>query len=256
MAHRITDKRLLGLLRRYLRAGVAADGAVTARTEGTPQGSPLSPLMANVLLDEVDKELEQRGHHFVRYADDLNVYVRSLRAGERVMAFLRERFASLKLRVNASKRAVAPFRGRKLLGYRLYTHQGVVRRGVAAKALQAFKDRVRTITRRTSGRSLAHVLTELNPFLRGWRNYFARTQEPRLFRDLDGWIRRRLRALQLHHWRWPTTIFDGLRTLGYGDPPSWKKVASRGGWWQRALRAAWTLPPDWFDRLGLVRLSP
>ena len=215
----------------------------------------LSPLLANVLLDEVDKELERRGHRVVRYADDLNVYVRSLRAGERVMAFLRKRFASLKLRVNESKRAVAPFRGRKLLGYRFSSYKGVVRRGVAAKSLQAFKDRVRKLTRRTIGRSMAQVLADLNPFLRGWRNDSARTQEPRLFRDLDGWIRRRLRALQINHWRWPTTLYDGLRATGFGSSREWKIVASPGGWWQRALRAGWSLPPEGFDRLGLVRLS-
>jgi RNA-directed DNA polymerase len=255
LAKRIVDKRLLGLIRRYLEAGILADGVVTERHEGTPQGGPLSPLLANVLLDEVDKELERRGHAFVRYADDCNVYVRSERAGERVMAFLRRKYASLHLRLNESKSAVAPVWGRKFLGYHFYRVRGEVRRGVAAKAVEAFKDRVRKITRRTAGRSLPTVIGDLNKYLRGWKAYFARTQQVKIFEALDGWIRRRLRALQIKHWRWPTTIYDGLRAIGFGSSREWKIVASPGGWWHRALRAGWSLPPDWFDRLGLMRLS-
>ena len=256
LAKRIEDGRLLGLIRRYLEAGVMVDGVAAERHEGTPQGGPLSPLLANVLLDEVDKELERRGHAFVRYADDSNVYVRSVRAGERVMAFLRERYAALHLRLNESKSAVAPVWGRKFLGFDLYRRKGgEVKRGVAAKSVKAFKDRVREITRRSVGRSLSQVIAGLNLYMRGWKGYFGRTQQVRLFDDLDGWIRRRLRALQICQWRWPKTIFDRLRAIGYGDPLSWKKVAAHGGWWQRAQRAARTLPPAWFDSLGLVRLT-
>ncbi len=254
LAKRIEDKRLLGLIRRYLEAGTMADGVVTERDEGTPQGGPLSPLLANVLLDEIDKELEQRGHAFVRYADDLNVYVGSMRAGERVMAFLRERFAKLHLRVNESKSAVAPVRGRKFLGYRFYFYRGEVRRGVADKAFRAFKDRVRETTRRTSGRSMRQVIAELNPLLRGWKNYFGRAQQSKLFEGLDEWVRRRLRMLQIKQWKRGKTIYRSLRAIGHGTERDRISVALPGGWWRRASRAGWALPPEWFDGLGLFRL--
>lgn len=254
LAKRIEDKRLLKLIRRYLEAGMMADGVATAREEGTPQGGPLSPLLANVLLDEVDKELEQRGHAFVRYADDLNVYVRSERAGERVMAFLRERFASLHLRINESKSAVAPVRGRKFLGYQLYAWRGEVRRGVSVKSQKAFKARVRELTRRTIGRSLEQVIDGLNPLLRGWKKYFRLTQQTKLFESLDEWLRRRLRMLQLKHWKRGTTIYASLRALGRGSDAERKMAAANHGWWRRALRAGWALTPEWFDSLGLTRL--
>jgi RNA-directed DNA polymerase len=254
LAKRIEDKRLLRLIRRYLEAGMMADGIATARTEGTPQGGPLSPLLANVLLDEVDKELEQRGHAFVRYADDLNVYVRSERAGERVMAFLRERFASLHLRVNESKSAVAPVKGRKFLGFQFYAHGGEVKRGVSAKSQEAFKARVRELTSRTAGRSLVQLIERLNRYLRGWWAYYRLTQQTKLFEGLDEWIRRRLRMVQLKHWKRGITIYQSLRALGQGDEASWKSVASAGGWWRRALRLGFTLRPSWFDSLGLWRL--
>jgi RNA-directed DNA polymerase len=255
LAKRIEDKRLLGLIRRYLEAGAMANGVATERDEGTPQGGPLSPLLANVLLDEVDKELERRGHAFVRYADDLNVYVGSQRAGERVMAFLRERFAALHLRVNESKSAVAPARGRKFLGYHFYAYRGEVRRGVAVKAVEAFKHRVRRLTRRTVGQSLPQVIEELSVYVRGWKSYFSRTQQVKLFEELDGWIRRRLRALQLKHWKKSSTIYRKLRALGMRRDTSWSIACSPGGWWPRSLQLGAHLPPSWFDSLGLPRLS-
>lgn len=255
LARRIADKRLLGLIRRYLEAGILADGIVTEREEGTPQGGPLSPLVANVLLDEVDKELERRGHAFVRYADDCNVYVRSVKAGERVVAFLRAKYASLHLRLNESKSAVAPVWGRKFLGYQLYRTRGEVRRGVSAKALATFKERVRRITRRVRGRSLSDVIEELNVYLRGWKGYFARTQQPKLLSDLDGWVRRRLRALQLKHWARGPTIYRKLRVLGMHRETAWSIACSPGGWWRRSAQLSAHLPPPWFDRLGLVRLA-
>lgn len=255
LAKRIEDKRLLGLLRRYLEAGTMADGVVTERDEGTPQGGPLSPLLANVLLDEVDRELERRGHAFVRYADDLNVYVRSMRAGERVMAFLRERFAKLHLRVNESKSAVAPVRGRKFLGYSFYFYRREVRRGVATKAVKAFKDRVRAITRRVAGQSMSRVIEELSLYLRGWKGYFGRTQQVKLFDELDGWIRRRLRALQLKHWARGPTIYRKLRVLDMSTSTAWSIACSPGGWWRRSLQLGAHLPPTFFDNLGLTRLA-
>jgi len=254
LARRIEDTRLLGLIRRYLTAGVMVDGVVAERSEGTPQGGPLSPLLANVLLDDVDKELERRGHACVRYADDLNVYVRSPRAGERVLASLRMLFAKLRLRVNESKSAVAPIGERKFLGHRLYLSKGEVRRSVADSALAALKDRVRESTRRTCGRSIEQVIAVLNPLLRGWRNYFRTARQVRTFESLDEWIRRRLRMLLLKHWRRPSTIYRSLRALGRGQERSWKSVAAPGGWWRRALRAGFALTPSWFDSLGLERL--
>lgn len=255
LARRLDDKRLLGLIRRYLEAGMLANGVVTERHEGTPQGGPLSPLLANFLLDEVDKELEQRGHAFVRYADDCNVYVRSQRAGERVMAFLRERYAKLHLRLNESKSAVAPGQTRKFLGYYLYRWGGEVRRGVSVEAQRAFKDRVRQITRRVVGRSLPSVVNELNTDLRGWKGYFGRTQQVKLLGALDGWIRRRLRALQLKHWSRGPTIYRKLRIRGMQRDTAWSIACSPGGWWRRSLQLARHLPLAWFDSLGLVRLA-
>jgi RNA-directed DNA polymerase len=255
LAKRIEDRRLLGLLRRFLKAGLLADGLVVPREEGTPQGGPLSPLLANVLLDEVDKEMERRGHAFVRYADDCNVYVRSLRAGERVLKFLRERYAALHLRLNESKSAVAGVWGRKFLGFHFARSHGQAQRGVAFKAVKAFKDRVRRITRRVAGRSLAQVLAELNPYVRGWRSYFSLTQQKRLFGDLDGWIRRRLRALQLKHWKRSGTIYRNLLRLGMTSQAAWAVACSPGGWWRRALLLGRVLSQAWFDNLGLARLS-
>ena len=255
LARRIEDKHLLGLIRRYLEAGMLADGVVTERHEGTPQGGPLSPLLANVLLDEVDKELERRGHAFVRYADDCNVYVRSVKAGERVMSFLREKYASLHLRLNESKSAVGPVWGRKFLGYQLYRYRGEVRLGVSAKALDAFKTRVREITRGVVGQSLAQVIEALNVYLRGWKGYFRLTQQVKLFGDLDGWMRRRLRALQLRHWKRGPTIYRKLKSLGMLPQTAWSISCSPGGWWPRSLQLGNHLPPKWFDTLGLVRLS-
>lgn len=255
LARRIEDRRLLGLIRRYLEAGMLADGVVVERREGTPQGGPLSPLLANVLLDEVDKELERRGHAFARYADDCNVYVRSLKAGERVMNFLREKFASLHLRLNESKSAVGPVWGRKFLGFHLYRHNGEVKRGVSAHALDAFKRRVRELTRRVVGQSLASVIATLNPYLRGWRAYFRPTQQVSVLRDLDGWIRRRLRALRLKQWARSSTIYRRLRALRMRRDTSWSISNSPGGWWRRSLQLAAHLPPRWFDSLGLARLS-
>lgn len=255
LARRIEDKRLLGLIRRYLEAGMLADGVVTERHEGTPQGGPLSPLLANVMLDEVDKELERRGHAFVRYADDCNVYVRSRKAGERVMAFLREQYASLHLRINESKSAVASAWGRSFLGYHLYRHGGEVKRGVSVKARAAFKARVRAITRRVRGRSLSDVIEELNTYLRGWKGYFSRTQQANVLDDLDSWIRRRLRALQLKHWARGPTIYRKLKAMKMRRDTAWSIACSPGGWWRRSAQLSAHLSPKWFDEQGLVRLS-
>ena len=191
LAKRIEDKRMLRIIRRDLEAGVMAKGVVMERHMGTPQGKPLSPLLANVLLDEVDKELERRGHAFVWYADDCNVYVRSKRAGERVMQALKRQYGKLRLQVNEEKSAVARVWDRQFMGYRFWVAAGkVVKRRVSKKALTKFKERVRQITRRSGGRSLGQVAEELRSYVLGWRAYFGLADTPGVFRDLDQWIRR------------------------------------------------------------------
>jgi RNA-directed DNA polymerase len=259
LENRIGDRRMLRIIRRYLEAGVLAEGVVVERHEGTPQGGPLSPLLANVLLDEVDKELEKRGHAFVRYADDCNVYVRSKRAGERVLTALRSKYAKLRLRVNEEKSTVARVWDRKFLGYSFWVAKGkVVKLRVAPKALEEMKQRVRRITNRNGGRSMGQVTKELGMYLRGWKEYFKLADTPGLFAELDGWIHRRLRMLQLKQWKRGRTAFRELSALGL---PEWlvRKGAGYGRrwWWAAALGAMNTaLPGSYFERLGVPRLAP
>jgi len=258
LENRIGDRRMTRMIRRYLEAGLMADGVVTERHEGTPQGGPLSPLLANVLLDTVDKELERRGHAFVRYADDCNVYVRSKRAGERVLAVLRQQYAAVRLRINEDKSAVARPWSRKFLGYSFWVATGpVVKYRVAPKALEELKQRVRQITRRSGGRSLTQVTQELGTFLRGWKAYFTLAETPAIFAELDGWIHRRLRAMQLKHWKRGRTTHRELRARGL---PEWLTVNGAGHgrrwWWAAGLGALNTaLPRSYFDRLGVPRLA-
>ena len=254
---RIGDAGVIQLIRAYLNSGIMSHGVVQQRYQGTPQGGPLSPLLANVLLDEVDKELERRGHCFARYADDCNVYVRSLRAGERVMALLRRLYAGLRLTVNEPKSAVASVFGRKFLGFKLWVApQGVVKRAVASKPMATFKQRIRQLTRRSGGRSMEEVVQRLRPYMVGWKAYFGLSQTPQVWRGLDEWLRHRLRAIQLKHWRHGATIYRELRALG--APPSVaKRVAANSRcWWRNSgklLNSVLTL--EHFDRLGLPRLS-
>jgi len=235
-----------------------ADGVVTERHEGTPQGGPLSPLLANVLLDDVDKELERRGHAFARYADDCNVYVRSRRAGEDVMRTLRRRYAKLRLRVNEAKSAVARPWGRKFLGYSFWvTKGGEVRRRVAPQALGAMKERVRLITSRNGGRSLTSVIGELRGYLLGWKEYFHRAETPSVFRDLDAWIHHRLRAIQLKQWRSGTTVYRELRARGTPRTVARAAAAHASRWWRTAAHGALhrALPTSYYDALGVPRLA-
>jgi RNA-directed DNA polymerase len=257
LASRIADRRLLGLIRRYLDAGIMAHGVVVERHEGTPQGGPLSPLLANVLLDEVDKELEKRGHAFARYADDCNVYVRSKRAGERVMEALRRLFAKLRLRVNESKSAVARPQDRKFLGYSFWYAKGSeVKRRVASKALVAMKHRVRDITKRSGGRSVESVVRELRGYLVGWKNYFQLADTPRVFRDLDEWIRHRLRAIHLKHWKRGKTVYRELIARGLPGKTAAKIAANTRRWWKNSgLAINIAFPVSYFDGLGLPRLA-
>jgi group II intron reverse transcriptase/maturase len=257
LAERIADKRMLGLIRRYLEAGIMANGVVVERWEGTPQGGPLSPLLANVLLDEVDKELEKRGHTFVRYADDCNVYVRSHRAGQRVMQLLKRLFGRLRLRVNESKSAVDLANNRRILGYSFcHAPDQKVKLRVARKPLTALKARIRHTTRRTGGRSMSQVIEELKEHLPGWRNYFSLAETPTVFADLDKWLRHRLRSLYLKQWKRGPTAYRRLRA--YGAPPrvAAAVAANMQYRWKtarRTLNAA--LPNSHFDALGLPRLG-
>lgn len=255
---RIPDAGVIRLIRAYLNSGIMDGGVVIERHEGTPQGGPLSPLLANVMLDEVDKELERRGHGFVRYADDCNVYVRSRRAGERVMNLLRRLYARLRLRVNETKSAVASvFADRKFLGYSFWVApKGVIKRRVATKALATFKQRVRELTRRSGGRSMQQVVDRLRTYLLGWKGYFRLSQSQKLWRTLDEWMRHRLRAIQLKQWKRSATIYRELRALG---APSWiaQQVAGNSRcWWRNSAKALnGVLTLAYFDRMGLPRLS-
>jgi RNA-directed DNA polymerase len=257
LAKRIADVRVLGLIRRYLDAGVLANGVVIERHEGTPQGGPLSPLLANVLLDEVDKELEKRGHAFVRYADDLNIYVRSRRAGERVMEAMRRLYARLKLRVNEAKSGVARATQRKFLGFSFWVAPGrKVKRRVATEALQRLKEHVRTLTRRIVGRSVAAVCEDLGVYLAGWKGYFRIAETPRVLADIDKWIRHRLRALQLKYWKRGPTIFRELRARGMSDRVARQVAGNSRRWWRNAaMDLHMALPNKLFDELGVTRLA-
>lgn len=255
---RVPDQGVLRLIRAYLNSGILDGGLVMQRHEGTPQGGPLSPLLANVLLDEVDKELERRGHCFVRYADDCNVYVHSRRAGERVMALLRRLYARLRLRINEAKSRVSSvFAGRKFLGYSFWVApKGEIKRTVAKKALEAFKQRVRQLSRRSCGRSLQQVVERLSSYLEGWKGYYRLAQTSRVWQMLDEWLRHRLRAIQLKQWKQGKTMFRELRALGASRTVAQRVAANSRRWWcnsgkllNRVLNLAW------FDRLGLARLS-
>jgi group II intron reverse transcriptase/maturase len=257
LAKRIADKRVLRLIRRYLQAGILLHGVCIERHEGTPQGGPLSPLLANVLLDEVDRELERRGHRFVRYADDCNVYVRSRRAGERVLRALRGCYAKLALKVNESKTAVGPVWGRKFLGYCFRAaSQGNVHCSVAREALARLRERLRQLTARQRGRSMAQVVEDLRAYVPGWKAYFRLATNVAVRDDLDKWLRHRLRALQLKHWKHAHTIYRELRRLGASDEDARYVAANARRWWHNsAMRLNRALPVAHFDRLGVPRFS-
>jgi RNA-directed DNA polymerase len=257
LKRRIDDAGILRLTRAYLNAGIMHGGVVADRVEGTPQGGPLSPLLANVMLDEVDRELECRGHRFVRYADDSNVYVRSLKAGERVMALLKRLYGKLHLKINESKSAVAKAFGRKFLGYSLWlAPKGEVKRTVSKKARETFKQRIRQLTRRTCGRSMIDLVEPLRRYVLGWKAYFGLAQTPRIWRELDEWMRHRLRAIQLKHWKRGTTAYRECLKLGAAPWLAQKVAANCHRWWfisSRSLNAVLTM--EYFDHLGFPRLS-
>lgn len=259
VAKRIADPRLRTLIRRYLEAGIMVSGVVMARQEGTPQGGPLSPLLANLLLDVVDQQLERRGHCFVRYADDCNVYVRSRRAGERVMVGLTRLYAKLKLRINPSKSAVAPVWQRVFLGYGFWYGPGkTVKRRVAPNALAKMQGRVREITSRTGGRSLRYVVRRLRQYLVGWKAYFCLADTPGVFARVDHWLHRRLRMLLLRQQKRGATLFRLLRARGVPDDLARAVTAHRRRWWAMATHTALKVayPTQYFVALGVPRLGP
>ncbi|WP_104425582.1 group II intron reverse transcriptase/maturase [Marinobacter persicus] len=256
LARRITDRRILTLIRRYLQAGMLEGGLVSPRREGTPQGGPLSPLLSNVLLTELDRELERRGHRFCRYADDCIIYVRSKRAGERVMIsvthFLERH---LRLKVNADKSAVdRPWR-RNFLGYSVTWHKQV-RLRVAPKSLKAFMTKLRPLLKRSQGQSLTTTIRHLNPVLRGWANYYRLTASKRPVEALDGWIRRRLRLILWQQWKRPRTRARNLMRLGLTKHRAWVSAMNgRGPWWNSgASHVNAALPKRVFNGLSLVSL--
>ena len=257
LKRRIDDAGVIRLIRAYLNAGIMDGGVVVDRHLGTPQGGPLSPLLANVLLDEVDKALEARGYSFARYADDWNVYVGSIRAGERVMTYLRKLYAGLKLLINEAKSAVASAFGRKFLGYELWVAKGrEVKCAVAKKALDSFKARIRQLTRRSGGCSMEQVVEKLRPYLLGWKAYFGLAQTPKVWRELDEWLRHRLRAIQLRHWKRPKTIYSELKAMGASEDVAKQVAGNCHRWWRNSamlLNSALTIA--YFDGLGLPRLS-
>jgi RNA-directed DNA polymerase len=257
IAKRVSDKRVLKLIRGFLTAGVLADGLVSPTEEGTPQGGPLSPLLSNLMLDVLDKELEKRGHRFVRYADDCNVYVRSQRAGERVMASVEQFLAKrLKLKVNKAKSAVAKPSVRKFLGFS-FTSGPQPRRRIAPQALARFKAKVRELTRRTGGQSLGQVAKELSVYLIGWRGYFGFCQTPSVLRALDEWTRRRLRAIAWKQWKRGRTRFARLRRRGVGRDLAAQTAGSPHGPWRLSNSPALSIamPNRFFSSLGLASLA-
>jgi RNA-directed DNA polymerase len=255
LARRVGDKRLLHIVRRFLQAGMMCNGVCNERTEGTPQGGPLSPLLANLLLDDLDKELEARGHRFCRYADDCNIYVRSQAAGERVMAsvtaFLESR---LRLRVNQQKSAVAAVGEREFLGHRLGKRGGL---GIGRKSLDRAKARLREATRRNRGIALQRMVAEANRFITGWVTYFRHAQCRSTLLDLDGWLRRKLRCVRLKQCKSPSSIVAFLRENGVRERPARQLASSGKGWWRLAdtEQTKRAMPSDWFDYLGLVRMA-
>jgi RNA-directed DNA polymerase len=255
VARHVSDKRLLHIVRRFLGAGMMWDGVCIGRYEGTPQGGPLSPLLANLLLDDLDKELERRGHRFCRYADDCNIYVRTQKAGDRVLSsvtrFLEGR---LRLRVNEKKSAAAPVQERQFLGYRILRDG---RLAIAPRSLERAKRRIRQITRRNRGISLEQMIGEVNSYLTGWVTYFRYAACKGHLQRLDEWIRRKLRCVRLKQRKRTKSIADFLRSLGVPEWSAWMLALSGKGWWRKAgtPQANQAMNNAWFRAQGLVSLS-
>jgi len=257
IAKRVKDKRVVRLIRGYLKAGVMENGLVRATDKGTPQGGPLSPLLSNLVLDELDRELERRGHRFVRYADDCNIYVRSERAGRRVMASV-TRFLTqkLQLKVNAEKSGVARPWKRKFLGFSV-TANKAPRRRISPESLKRFKERVRSLTRRTRGVSIGQMVEELNRYVRGWLGYYGYCQTPSVLQDLESWVRRRLRCFMWKQWKRGRRRYAALRTRGVRGDLAAQTAGSPHGPWRisRSPALSYALPNAYFASLGLPQFT-
>jgi RNA-directed DNA polymerase len=257
LARKIEDKRVLRVIRRYLQAGLMVGGVVSPRTEGTPQGGPLSPLLSNILLDDLDREMEERGHAFCRYADDCNIYVQSKQAGQRVLASITRYLASkLKLKVNSEKSAVARPWERKFLGYSMTFHKQP-RLKAAPAVVDRLKGKLRELFRVGRGRNIQTQIKELTPILRGWVNYFRLTEVRGVFDELDGWVRRKLRCILWRQWKRPRTRAKNLMKRGLKEEHARQCAGNgRGPWWNSgASHMNRCFPKSFFDRLGLVSLQ-
>jgi RNA-directed DNA polymerase len=256
VGRKVKDPGVLKLIRRYLEAGLMEGGIASARSEGTPQGSPLSPLLSNILLDDLDRELERRGHGFCRYADDCNIYVKSERAGQRVRqsitAFLEQR---LKLKVNAAKSAVARPWERKFLGYSMTWHRKPKLK-IASQSRERLREKIRLALRRGRGQSMQQVIKGLNPVLRGWMAYFRLTEVKNVLEELDGWLRHKLRSLLWRQWKRVYTRVRNLMKAGIDKVRAWKSATTgRGPWWNGgASHMNQAYPKKWFDCMGSVSL--
>lgn len=256
VSRRVEDKRVLGLIRRYLQAGIMAGGMVSPRTEGTPQGGPLSPLLSNVLLDDLDKELERRGHAFCRYADDCNIYVRSRRAGERTLSSISCYLAKrLRLKVNAEKSSVDRPWNCDFLGYSMTFHKEP-RLKVGAGSVERLKYKLRGVFHQGRGRSLRWLIETLRPLLRGWLNYFSLAEVKGVFEVLDGWIRRKMRCVLWRQWKRSYARARNLMKRGLGEARAWRSATNgRGSWWNSgASHMNEAFPKRFFDDCGLVSL--
>lgn len=255
LAKVIEDKRLLKIIRAFLNAGIMRQGVCIERVEGTPQGGPLSPLLSNIMLDELDKELEKRGHKFCRYADDCNIYVKSLQAGRRVMESLKQFLTNkLRLKVNEGKSNVSEVTERQFLGFRILQNGKI---NISKKSETRVKDAIRMLTKRNRGRSLELVISELNKKLDGWVNYFKLIDRPEQLRDLDGWIRRKVRCYRLKQRKRGRSIVTFLMSLGVSERNS-RKIASSGkGWWRLSATPAlhYAMSNAWFGEQGLINLE-
>jgi group II intron reverse transcriptase/maturase len=255
LAETIGDKPLLKLIRKYLQSGIMTDGAVSQRTEGTPQGSPLSPLLSNIVLDELDKELECRGHKFVRYADDCNIFVRSQTAGERVMQSISNFIENkLKLKVNTEKSQVCSSNQTKFLGYTIQRDGNL---SIAAKSHERIKDKIRKITKRNRGRSFEQIISELTPVLRGWLQYFQYARCHKLLLHLDAWIRRKLRCYRIKQCKRTITFQRFLESMGVVKWQSWILALSGTGFWRKSKcpQSQQAMGIRWFEELGLYNLT-
>jgi RNA-directed DNA polymerase len=251
----IKDKKLLRLIRKYLQSGIMLGGLTQQREKGTPQGSPLSPLLSNIVLDELDKELEKRGHQFVRYADDFSIFVRSQKAGERVMKSISSYLTDkLKLKVNEQKSKICKSSETKFLGFTILDN-GIIT--IAKQSVERLKKKVRELTRRNRGVKYEKIISELTPVLRGWLNYFSCAKCKRLLQNLDGWIRRKLRCYRLKQCKRVITLKRLLKSLGVPNWQSWILALSGKGWWRKSgcpqVHQAMNL--NWFEDLGLYNLS-